>query len=65
MEFENFMEFGNFMEFIYLSLIAILVNFPYQLVIVICNPILKDRAPYRNELMISYHFLHNLNECHR
>ena len=35
------MEFGNFIEFIYFNLLAISVNFPYQLVIVICNPNLK------------------------
>ena len=35
------MEFGNLMEFIYFSSIAISVNFHDQLVIVICNPVLK------------------------
>ena len=36
------MESGNFLEFIYLSLLAISVNFPNQLVTVICDPVLKD-----------------------
>ena len=35
-------EFGNFLEFIYFSLFAILVNLPNQLVIVICDPALKN-----------------------
>ena len=36
------MEFEDFMEFIYFSSFAILVNIPYQLVTVNCNPVLKD-----------------------
>ena len=39
------MEFGNFMKFIYLSLLAVSMNFPDQLVTVICNPVLKDWVP--------------------
>ena len=30
------------MEFIYLSLLAILVNFPNEIVTIICNPVLND-----------------------
>ena len=46
------MELGNFLEFIYLSLLAISVNFLDQLVIVICNPVLKDGAPSVNGLVL-------------
>ena len=46
------MEFGNFMEFIYFSLLAISVNFPDQLVNVVCNPVLKDWASSRNGLVL-------------
>ena len=46
------MEFENFLEFIYFNLIAILVNFPDQLVIVFCNSVLKDRAPSGNGSML-------------
>ena len=46
------MEFGKFLEFIYLSSLAISVNFPNQLVIVICNPDLKDCDPSRIESML-------------
>ena len=46
------MEFENFLEFIYFTLLAILVNFPDQLVTVICNPVLKDRAPFGNGLVL-------------
>ena len=46
------MEFGNFLEFIYFSSLAISVNFPDQLVIVISNPILKDSASSRNGSML-------------
>ena len=45
------MEPRNFLEFIYLSLLAISMNFPDQLVIVICNPVLKDGAPSVNGLV--------------
>ena len=44
------MEFENFLEFIYFSKLAISVNFPDQLVIVIHNPVLKDLAPSGNGL---------------
>ena len=40
------------MKFIYFNLFAISVNFPDQLVTVICNPVLKDRAPSGNGLML-------------
>ena len=46
------MEFGNFLGFIYFSLLVISVNFPYQLVSVTCNLVLKDGAPSRNGLML-------------
>ena len=46
------MEFGNFLEFIYFSSLAISVNFPNQLVTVICNLVLKDKAPSRNGSML-------------
>ena len=46
------MEFGNFLKFIYLCLLAISVNFPNKLVIVICNPVLKDSASSGNGLML-------------
>ena len=46
------MESGNFLEFIYFNSLAISVNFPDQLVTVICNPVLKDRAPFGNGLML-------------
>ena len=36
------MEFGKFMEFIHFSLLAISMNFLDQLVIDICDPVLKD-----------------------
>ena len=40
------------MEFIYFSSLTISVNFPDQLVIVICNPVLKGLAPSGNGLML-------------
>ena len=46
------MESRNFMEFIYFILLAISVNFPDQLVTVICNPVLKDYVPSRTRLML-------------
>ena len=46
------MEFGNFMKFIYFSLLSILVNFPDQLVNVVCNPVLKEWASSRNGLVL-------------
>ena len=46
------MEFGNFLEFIYFSFLGISMNFPNQLVTVICNTVLKDRAPYGNGMML-------------
>ena len=39
------MEFEIFMEFIYFNSLAILVNFPDQLVTIICNPVLKIELP--------------------
>ena len=36
------MEFGKFMEFIHFSLLATSVNFLDQLVVDICDPVLKD-----------------------
>ena len=44
------------MEFIYFSLLAILVNFPDQIIVVIRNPILKDRGPSGNGLMLVIFF---------
>ena len=46
------MKFGNFLEFIYFSSLAISVNFFDQLVTVICNPVLKDCAPFGNGSML-------------
>ena len=39
------------MEFIYFSPFAISVNLPDQLVTVICDPALKNKAPSRNGSM--------------
>ena len=58
------MEFGNFLEFIYFSLLAISMNFSDKIVIVICNPVLKVRAPSGNGLVLVIIFLRNLKECH-
>ena len=46
------MEFGNFLEFIYFNLLAISVNFPDHLIIVICNSGLKGYAPSGNGLVL-------------
>ena len=46
------MEFGNYLEFIYFRSLAISVNFPDQLVPVICDPVLKDGAPFVNGSML-------------
>ena len=46
------MEPENFLEFIYFSLLAISVDFPYQIVTVICNQVLKDGAPSKNGLVL-------------
>ena len=36
------MKFESFLEFIYFNSLAISTNFPNQLVIASCNPVLKD-----------------------
>ena len=41
-----------FLDFSYFSLISILMNLFDQLVIVICNPVMKGRAPSRNECIV-------------
>ena len=50
------------MEFIYFSLFTISVNFLDQLVIDLCEPVLKDLAPSRNESMMVIIFLHKVEE---
>ena len=40
------------MEFIYFILLVISMTFPDQLVTVICNQVLKDRAPSRIGLVL-------------
>ena len=50
------------MKFIYFSLFTIRVNFPYQLVTDMCEPVLKDLAPSRNGLMVIIIFLHKVEE---
>ena len=42
------MKFGEFLEFIYFSSLANSMNFPDSLVNVICNLVLKDKAPSGN-----------------
>ena len=41
-----------FLDFSYFSLISISMNLFYQLVIVICNPVMKGRAPSGNECVV-------------
>ena len=57
------MEFENFMELIYFSSLDISVDFPNQLVTVICNPVLKNVAP-SGIRSVNDCFLLNLKECH-
>ena len=56
------MEFGNFLEFIYFNLIAISMNFPDQLVTVICNPVLKYRALSKKILVFVFNFYRTRNK---
>ena len=46
------MKFGEFLEFSYFSSLANSMNFLDPLVTVICNPVLKDEAPFRNGSML-------------
>ena len=52
------------MEFIYFSSFTILVNFPYQLVTDMCEPVLEDLALFENGSMVIVNFLHKMEERH-
>ena len=56
------MESGNFLEFIYFNLIAISMNFPNQLVTVICNPVLKYQALSNKRLVFVFNFYRTRNK---
>ena len=50
------------MEFIYFSSFTISVNFPYQLVTNMCEPVLKYCAPSGNGSLVIVIFLHKVEE---
>ena len=58
------MEFGNFQEFIYFSSLTISVNFPDQLVTIICTPVFERLCSILEWIDVNYCFLLNLKECH-
>ena len=54
--------FLKILEFIYFSSFTITLNFPYQLVTDMCEPVLKYLASSRNGLMVIVIFLHKVEE---
>ena len=50
------------MKFIYFNSFTISVNFPYQFVTDMCEPVLEDLAPSRDGSIVIVIFLHKVEE---